>query len=533
MSGIAILIAAAAAGFALSNWLKLPVIPLLIVLGFALSRIGLTTDPDALKNMMGLGLAFLVYSAGIELDPRRFAGKLKAVLLIAVAQFLVLAIGGFLLALALGFGTLSALYLGGALATSSTFVVIRQLQKRAGSLRAYGRLAIGVLLAQDLAIIVVIVVLGAFPLGAKAMGVGFGSVVLIGTLSFISQRWFFPWLVQRLRLDAEILLLILLGTLFAFAGLADLLGLPFVAGAFFAGFALSSFPVNGEARSLLTSLSSFFLAIFFIALGALVELPDPWLALKAATFVLLVLVVTPPLVAALAEWKGGLSSRNAIKTGLLLAQTSEFSLVLGLFALQLDGVPAEVLSVITIVAVTTMAITPFLASDPFARRLLRFHPVHRRIKTENEWHDHVLMLGFGSEGMWVANPLREAGHQVVVIDHDPVMIEHLERAGIPCVRGDTTDEKVLRGAGFKQAKLILISMPNVNEALRILDYERAEGTPVVVRVFEEGHAHEIEQHGGIPVLNSHASAEQFMEWFVAQGWDGLLDIDERSSGTIS
>ncbi|NIP92085.1 MAG: potassium transporter, partial [Akkermansiaceae bacterium] len=100
-----------------------------------------------------------------------------------------------------------------------------------------------------------------------------GALALTGALSLVGQRWFFPWLVQRTRLDDEIMLLVLLGTLFFFAGLADILQIPFVVGAFFAGFSLSSFPVNGVSRSLLSSLSSFFLAIFFTTLGALVELP--------------------------------------------------------------------------------------------------------------------------------------------------------------------------------------------------------------------------------------------------------------------
>jgi voltage-gated potassium channel Kch len=164
-----------------------------------------------------------------------------------------------------------------------------------------------------------------------------------------------------------------------------------------------------------------------------------------------------------------------------------------------------------------MTITPLLASDTFARKLLRFHPVHRNLKTETELKDHVLMLGFGSEGMWVEKPLREAGHQIVVVDHDPVVIEHLEKAGIHCIRGDTTDEKVLSRAGFGQAKLVLISMPNVYEALRVLRFNRPDDLPVIVRVFEEEHAHEIEERGGIAVLNSHASAETFMEWFAGSG----------------
>ena len=122
------------------------------------------------------------------------------------------------------------------------------------------------------------------------------------------------------------------------------------------------------------------------------------------------------------------------------------------------------------------------------------------------------MLGLGSRGVWVAKPLREAGHEVVV-DHDPAVLEHLEKEGIHGIRGDATDRKVLKRAGFDHAKLILISTPDVQESLHILEYGPPPDVPVVVRVFEEGHADEIERKGAIPVLNSHAAADAFMPWF--------------------
>ncbi|NNM30349.1 MAG: cation:proton antiporter, partial [Akkermansiaceae bacterium] len=391
MGSLAILVAAAAVGFALSHWLRLPVIPLLILLGFGLSRAGLAAEQEGLNTLLALGLAFLVYSAGIELNPRRFRGKADAVLWTAAVQFGVLALAGFGLAVLLGFERLPALYLGAAMATSSTFVVIRQMQQRPGALRAYGGFAIGVLLAQDLAIIVVIVTLGAIEGGGVALAKSLGALTFLGGLAFAGQRWGFPWILKRARLEDEALLLILLGVLFVFAGMAHGLGLPYVVGAFFAGFSLSSFPVNGVARSLLTSLNSFFLAIFFIALGALVEVPGPGVALKAGAFVLLVLLLTPPIVTLFAEWKGGLSSRNAITSGLLLAQASEFSLVLGLFAVHLEVIPHEIMTIITITAVATMAISPLLASDRVARRLLALHPLRRRLPTGTNLRDHILM----------------------------------------------------------------------------------------------------------------------------------------------
>ncbi len=518
MSSLVILVIAAALAFTIAHWLRIPVVPLLVVFGFSLAHSGLDTDREVLQDLLGLGLAFLVYSAGIELDPRRFANKLNAVMWTAMLQFATMAVCGFVLAVLLDFDLRSSLFLAGGLATSSTFVVIRQLHKRVGSLRSYGRLAIGVLLVQDLAIIIAIVALISFPGGAVSMGKSLFALLCLGGLATVAQQRIFPWFIKREKLDDEVLLLVLLGTLFVFTGLASAIGLPFVVGAFFAGFSLSSFPVNGVSRSLLSSLSSFFLAIFFTALGALVEIPDLSTALKAGAFVLLVLVLTPVLVAVVAEWKGGLSSRNAITSGLLLAQTSEFALVLALYGLHLEQISPQVMSVITLVAVVTMAITPVIASEGIVRRLLDLHPLRRKLETVADFHDHVLLLGLGSEGMWAVKPLRDAGYQVVVVDHDVVVIEHLEKAGIPCVRGDASDEKILRRAGISKAKLVIMSMPNVREALRVLEYKLHPDIPVIIRIFEQQDAREIEKLGGIPVLNSYAAADAFMEWFGKETW---------------
>jgi len=299
--------------------------------------------------------------------------------------------------------------------------------------------------------------------------------------------------------------------LFTFIGAAHSLEISPVAGAFLAGFSLSRFPVNGVARGLLNSLSDFFQAIFFTTLGALVESPDLHLIAHALPLALLVLLVTPPLVTLLAEWTG-LTSRPAVESGLLLAQTSEFALVLVLTGSAIPGhIPSETLPIIALVTVATMTLTPFLATDRVTGYLLHFHPLRRRIKEEGLHQNHILVLGFGAGGMWVVKPLREAGHDVVVVDDDPAVIAQLQKLKIPCLRGDGSDEKVLKRAGVDRAKLILASMRRVSDGERVLRY--VSKMPVVVRVFENADADHVQRQGGIPILNSAAGADAFMEWF--------------------
>lgn len=312
------------------------------------------------------------------------------------------------------------------------------------------------------------------------------------------------------------MLLSVLSLLFIFLGAAYLAGLPLVIGAFLAGYALSSFPVSGLVGGLLQSLADFFRAIFFVALGALVSVPEPGTVLAALVLALLVLLVTPPLVAAVAEWTG-LTSRPAIESGLLLAQTSEYSLILGLVGLSLGHIGGETFTLMAMMAVATMTCTPLLARPAVTNWLMPLHPLRRRRALARAEHeDHVLVLGFGSAGMYVLKPLRAANLSLLVVDDDPVVIAKMDKLGIPSLRGDGADEHTLQRAGADKARFIIASMRRVSDARRVLAF--AKKAPVLVRVFEDAEAEEIEKLGGIPVSNAGAAVEEFLKWFETAEW---------------
>lgn len=514
MSGLAVIFFLAALGFGLSRWWRLPVIPLLLAEGVLASAFGYELKAEGLDFAVELGLTFLAFAVGIELNPRRVQKHRGAVFWVGLCQLCLAGGAGILLARLLGFDPIEAIYVGFALSTSSTLVVVRYLRVRQQMFEPFGRLVVGVLLFQDLIMIVLIVIISRIPGGPWAVLMGFANTVFCGALAFSCQRYLIPKLILKINPDPESLLLIILAILFGYVGLVDQLGLPAFAGAFMAGFSLSAFPVNGLVRGILNSLSDFFIAVFFVGLGMLVQIPVGFELLKALAFALLVILLTPPLVTLIAEWHG-LSSRAAIETGLYLAQNSEFSLILAFTGVRLGQVTESTLSIITAFTVTTMMCTPFIATDRLTRWLLHLHPIRRRMSTEPVHQDHVLMLGFGSGGMWVFNPLRNEGYDVLVVDDDPVVIEQLEKKKIPSILGDGSDPKILEKAGARRAKLILASMRRANDAEKVLRYVR--GIPTIVRVFEERDADRIRALGGIAVLNSEASLRTFLEWFQQSG----------------
>jgi len=123
----------------------------------------------------------------------------------------------------------------------------------------------------------------------------------------------------------------------------------------------------------------------------------------------------------------------------------------------------------------------------------------------------ALMLGFGATGMWVVRRLQSHGVEVLVVDDDPDIIAQLQKAAIPCLRGDGSDPEILRQAGAAKARVILAGMRRVTEAEQVLRH--VPGVMTIVRVAEEFEAHRIQRRGGIAVVNAHAAVEQFFKWY--------------------
>ncbi len=550
MNLFAMLLLTAAAAYGLSRWLRLPSLPVLIGAGMALNLAGLLPDDfrmgsaseeedaGAAMRILEFGLVFLVFASGVELNPRRFARRVGAVAWVGAVQFGASAVIGYFTSRWVGFGYTESAYIGFGLAASSTLVVLRQLRMRQAMFEPFGRVVTGVLLLQDALLIAVIVVLSRLDERLAGIGLGLGLAAMLGAGAWLGQRRVVPWLVHRMKPDEESLLLWLVAVLFGFVGIAFWLGLPPIVGAFAGGFVFSAFPLNGLVRGQLSSLSEFFQALFFVALGALVGVPEWaqwWTALQ---FSAIVVLVTPPLVAAMAEWRG-LNTRASIESGLLLAQTSEFSLLLGVSGLALGHLSPQGFEVLAMTTLITMTLTPFIGQEPVASLLLKLHPFRRRQPFEKPPEGHVLVLGFGSAGMWTLKPLRAQGENVLVVDDDAVVCRELARLGVPVMRGDGAEEEVLERAGASKAKLVIASMRRVGDAVKVLEHVR--GVPVLARVFEDHEAEKIRAAGGIPVLTSDAAAETFLAWVGANDRLGknsgvpTTSAEEREEmpGTIS
>lgn len=516
MLGIALLLAAAAVGHGLARLLGASPVPLLLAAGVLVAG---GVPAEILDSALILGVTFLLFVTGIDLDPGILRGQTRRVLRVGILQFLVLGLLGLGAGLALGVGLTHAVFLALALTASSTLVIVRLLRRRRHFYEPFARLVIGVLLVQDLLILAAIPLVTRAGEGLAAVVLGLVGVAALIALAVATGRWVAPRLVG-LDGENEPLLLAVLAVLFVFLGAADLLGLPLMVGAFLAGVAFARFPSDAVVLPQLASIGDFFAAVFFTALGATIGIPAAVELIHALVLAAVVVVATPPLVTWVAE-RTGLSARPAIEAGLLLAQTSELSLVIGLYGLMAGQISDAVFTTIALVTLLTMLLTPIVARDRVAWLLMHLHPVRRagRRTIPPPVGGHILVLGAGTTGLPLVETLFSSGYQVVVVDDDPDVVARLREAEIPVIRGDATDPVVLEEARARTARLITSTVRRPEDNLRLL--EHVTGVPVLVRVFEEEDADAVRALGGTPILYSEAAAERMLDWLAShQAADG-------------
>jgi Kef-type K+ transport system membrane component KefB len=512
MTGLTVLLAAAALAYGINRLLRISSIPLMVLAGVGAAYTGVVSE-RLVEDLVVLGVTFLVFLAGTELNPYRIGDQRGPALRIGLTQFMLLAGTGFAASAFLGFNLLEAFYLGPALAASSTLVVVRMLQRSERLFDPFGRLLLGVLLVQDVIVMGLIPLYTLLPAGGTPLAIGFGGLLLMAVGARPLQRRLVPYLLMKVARDQEQQLLIVLAVLALFLSTAGALGLPLVAGAFLAGVALSSFPVSGLVRGQLATFSDFFLAILFTGFGALVRFPSLLEFVQGMAFVLLLILITIPTVTWLME-RAGHPARAGLEGGLLLAQGSEFSLVVGLHGFVLGALGEGAFTVITLFTVFSMMLTPLLAGPALVRRLLRVHPRRYRAEEDPLPEGHIVLLGCGETGMALLETLIGMGQQVVVVDDDPTVIERLREAEIPCYRGDAGDRGALRRAGIQQAKAAIALLRHPGGIMEVL--EAAGDVPVLVSTFDEEATRLVTIRGDVPVDIARLATDDFLNWFDTQ-----------------
>lgn len=517
MITIGIIIAAAAVALGLAMRTSIPASVLAILAGVVLQVLPAPLEIDVVRDGLLLAATFLVFAVGAEIDRRPLKSYQRVAFGLAALTFLVNAIVGLLLWAVLDLRLWTAVYWVIALGASSTMLVFELLRRRERFFEPTGRLVSAAALAQDLMVILALAALAAASQGGADTMPMLAGIAALAAAAWVLSRWVAPFVMLRLGLNEEERMLFILLVLFGFAAVARWTGGALVTGAYFAGMAISRFPVGDLARGYLQSFSDFFASIFYVMLGMVVTWPSPSAAVAEITFVAMLLLVRPFVLLPLVR-RSIPTVRSSIEAVTLLAQAGELAVIVAIVGIELGHLGETTLSIVAVVIIVTMAIAPWLSSDRVTRYLTHRYPFDDPADVEEETSGHVLLLGCGETGSVLLDALHTTSADVIVVDDDPAVVQSLRERGVSVLRGDGADPKILQAAYADRAKAVVSTMRRAEDNARLLSTVR--GPAILVRVFSEQEAEHIREHGGYPIVEAELAAEVLMTWHAQMVSDG-------------
>jgi len=502
--------------------LSLPTSLAYLLVGLVLGphALGVVSDSGTTRLLAELGVAFLLFTLGLEFSLPRMLAMRREVFGLGALQVLattaVFAVIGHLL----GVRWLISVVLGGAVAMSSTAMLLQQLTERAELNRTHGRLAFAMLLFQDLAF-VPFFALGAllsagrerFALSESLEALGSAVLALIGVLA--AGRWLLRPLFHeishsRLR---ELFTLTVLLVVLSSAWVSHLSGLSFALGAFLAGMMLGETEYRYQIDTAIRPFRDLLLGLFFISVGMLLNLHLLWhpSELAIALAMLVTLVVLKAVIAALVTWPFTHSRFKALRTGIVMSIGGEFGIALCTVLLQAGLAPEGLVEPLLVAIVLSMVLSPVILNHNkrVARFLLHEHaPALTAVEREEEatqeiaQREHVILCGFGRVGQNVARVLESQGFEYIALDLDPARIRAARQAGDPVMFGDSADEEMLAKAGIAHASAVVISFSDPATALGILRSVRRmhPDLPVLVRTADDARLKELKDAGATDVV---------------------------------
>jgi CPA2 family monovalent cation:H+ antiporter-2 len=478
---------------------------------------GPTADVHTVQVLAEIGVAFLMFALGTEFS----LGELRRLGRVAILGGGLQIVGtmglGPLLGPVLGLSFGQSVFLGALLALSSTVVALKVLMAR-GELQAlHGRTALGILLAQDIAVVPMVIVLPTLAGGGDGLLVPLlsatvkaGAVLLA---AFALGVRGVPWILNHVALgqSRELFLLIVVGLALGTAMATSAAGLSLAFGAFLAGLVVAESEYRTQVMAEILPLRDLFVALFFVSVGMLI---DPLGLVSQAGLVALVVavaVIGKVLVVTLAVSVCGLPGRVALLTGLSLAQVGEFSFVLARIGVEAGAIPQTIFSLTLATALVSILLAPsLLRAGPGLLGLLERlpgvgrwfgAPVVGDPAVEGLRH-HTVICGFGRVGRELADALERRSFRYLVIEYNPLIVRELRERGIPVIYGDASNPVVLEHARLDRAWVLAVVMPDARAAETTTRQARAQHRRlhIVARVANAEQVERLKQAGATEVV---------------------------------
>lgn len=468
------------------NKLKLPTMIGLFITGIVLGH--LINDTTMISTLSELGVVFLLFIIGLEFSVEKFSAIKRYALAGGILQVSLTTILITLLGLAIGLNLKSAIFLGFLVSFSSTAIVMKIMQQKHLTHSLQGRVTLGILIFQDIAVIVVILLiplLGGESINLNAIPNIIITIIGLAILIFVGAKWFIPLALKDAAktknrdLFLLLTLFICMGTTFA----TSFIGIGPELGAFIAGLLISNTEYSHQTLGYVQPFQDVFMSLFFISIGLMVNLHlflyNIWIIL-ILTAIILIINFTATLITGMVL---KLPTKVSITIAILLSQIGEFSFVLASEGMKYGLMTSRFFSIFLGVSILTMSLTPFLQKmtpkiiKQF--RKINYFQVDNELKTLPEEfeevkpiEDHVILVGLGRVGKQMTKACNQFNVPILAVDMNPIVVEQQQELGVPIIYGNASNESVLKELRITRAQCIVISASTYEGTLKTIDTAR-------------------------------------------------------------
>ena len=492
--GLFFVVIAATLGGLAAKKLKLPGLVGYIVAGILVGAI----LPPGLKSVSGLaqiGIILLLFSIGVELSFDRLSRFLEVAVFGAIIQVVLVTLFSYVILGFFGLAGIPAMILSLGFSISSTAILVKILSDRGEEDTIHGEIMFSWSLVQDLLIIPIIVILPllASHTGNLASGILFSiikAVFVIAGVIFLGKK-IVPYFIHRLAStnSRELLLLGAIALALGTAAITSLLGISPALGAFLAGVVISESQEHHAVFAETRPLRDLFVALFFVTLGFLVNIPQVFSHLPLILILTLIVMILKALITFLVSATFGYKGRTGLAVSFGLSTVGEFAFVIFSSALVLKILSPEETSIGISVTLLSLILAPILFTrvTPFWRKIKHFKifaPGEHHDFPGVEFKDHIIICGYGRVGSWVGKALTQYQIPFVVIDYNQKVVSELKSAGTKVVYGDPTEPEVLDAVNLKEAKAIILAIPDhvAQETLIAYVQTHAPSVKIISRV---------------------------------------------------
>jgi len=488
----------------------------------------IVSSMETLIVLSQIGIALLLFIVGLSLSPKVLKEVGKVSLITGLGQIIFTSLIGFGIAKLLGFSNIVSIYVAIALTFSSTIIIMKLLSDKKDTQTLYGKIAIGFLMVQDLVAVIILIIISSIPennsnlLGMALLTIFKGIILLI--LLFVVSIYALPKAIKSIAKSQEFLLLFSITWCLALASLFHYFGFSIEIGALLAGVSLALTNYRHEIGSKMKPLRDFFIVLFFIWLGSQMVFTDITTYIFPIIFFSLFILIGNPLIVMIIMGYFGHTKRNSFLSGLVVAQISEFSLILIALGVKVGHLSNEILSMVTAIGLITIAGSSYMIvySNQLFKLLAKYMQVFERksVKHERLIKDNykAILFGYNRIGFGILKSLKKIHKRYLVVDYNPDTVTNLSKFDLPCIYGDVYDSEFLEALDLEKIELAVSTIPDLETNILLIEKIRAvnKSAIIITRAHQINEALELYKQGATYVLTPHFLGGEYVSKMIRE-----------------